>query len=241
MDARAMAPFGQALRDYIDGAADAACRVRRDDGHVSDLAVAPFFRGPADFSHIERRALALCRGRILDVGAGAGCHSLVLQTRGAEVLAIDVCPAAIAILAARGVRQVRQTDVFELRDGTFDTLLLLMHGIGLVQTLAGLDRFLQQAQQLVAPGGQILADSLDVRATTEPVHLAYQAANRAAGRFIGEIRMRFEYKGLIGPLYGWLHVEAGTLAAHAQRAGWRCEVEAQGADGDYLARLTRAA
>ena len=238
MDERAMNPFGQSLRDFYNGDRRAACVVRREDGYVGDLPAAPFFREASEFSTIERTAIDLCRGRVLDIGAGVGCHSLALQMRGLDVLAIDVNQNAIDILMSRGVKHVQRIDVFDVRDGKFDTLLMLMHGIGLTQNLAGLDRFLRQAQRLARPGGQILADSLDVRRANEPEHLAYQAAHRRAGRYVGEVRLRFEYKGLRGPLFGWLHVDPETLTEHAKRAGWSCEVVCQTDDGDYLAKMT---
>ena len=115
----------------------------------------------------------------------------------------------------------------------------MMHGIGMVQDLTGLDRFLEHAHSLLKPSGQILLDSLDVRGTDDPVHLAYQESNRRAGRYVGEIRMCFAYKGKGGPLFGWLHVDPETLTAHAERIGWACQVVCQEDNGDFLARLIR--
>lgn len=238
MERRAMDPFGQSLWGFFSGDSNAECTVYRDDGYRGGLSAAPFFRTPADFSPIERKAIELCRGRILDIGAGAGCHSLALQQRDLEVLAIDVCPLAIEIMIERGVRCVQAIDVFEFQEGGFDTLLMLMHGVGLVQDLAGLDVFLDHAHRLITPGGQILADSLDVRRTDEAEHRAYQDANRRSGRYFGEVRMRFGYGGQLGPLFGWLHVDPDTFAEHARRAGWHFQADCQTAEGDYLAILT---
>lgn len=241
MDNRAMEPFGQALREFYRGDLRAECKVCRDDGYVGDLLAEPFFREQMEFSPIERRAIDMCRGQVLDIGAGAGCHSLALQQRGIDVVAIDVCSAAVDIMAERGVKRVRLTDVFELLEGKFDTLLMMMHGIGLVETLAGLDRFLEHAHRLTMPGGQILADSLDVRRAEEAVHLAYQEANRRSGRYFGEVRMSFDYKGRSGPQFGWLHVDPETLAEHARQQGWLFRIEYQTGEGDYLAGLTAMA
>jgi SAM-dependent methyltransferase len=237
VNTQAMDPHGQALLDFFHGDASATVLVHRDDGVVDELPARVFFREPAEFSPIEKAALARCRGRVLDIGAGTGCHSLALQERGLEVLAIDVAPQAVEIMSKRGVEDARLADVFAFHGGPFDTLLMMMHGIGLVQDLAGLDRFLAHARTLLKPGGQILLDSLDVRCTQDPRHLAYQQANRQAGRYFGEIRLRFEYKGRMGPSFGWLHVDAVTLEEHAGRAGWSCEVMRREESGDYLARL----
>lgn len=237
MDAKAMAPYGQALFDFHNGDTLAQTVILREDGLASELPVGVFFREAADFAPIEQRAQALCRGWVLDVGAGTGCHSLALQARGIRVMAIDVCPQAVEIMAQRGVEDCQRVDVFEYQGGPFDTLLLMMHGIGMVQDLPGLDRFLKHAHRLLRPDGQILLDSLDVRTTVDPVHLAYQEANRKSGRYIGDIRMRFEYQGQSGPLFGWLHVDPETLSVHAERGGWTCRILCQQDSGDYLAQL----
>jgi SAM-dependent methyltransferase len=174
---------------------------------------------------------------VLDIGAGAGVHSLALQERGMEVVAIDIAPEAVQVMSSRGVTDARCSDIYGFQDGAFDTLLMMMHGIGMVGDLAGLDRFLAHAKTLLRPGGQIVCDSLDVRPTTDPRHRAYLDSLVAAGRYVGEIRIRFEYKGLVGPLGGWMHVDPDKLAQHATRAGWACQVVCSQKNGDYLARL----
>ena len=240
MTAEPMTPYGQAILDFFHGDPSATIMVHRDDGHTDNLPAGVFFREPAAFSPIEQAALNLCRGHVLDIGAGTGCHSLALQERGERVLAIDVSPEALQILAERGVEQRQQADVFEFHGGPFDTLLLMMHGIGMVGDLAGLDHFLAHVRSLLKPGGQLLFDSLDVRCTEQPVHLAYQEANRQAGRYFGEIRLQFEYQGQMGQPFGWLHVDPGTLAGHANELGWSCRVVHQEENGDYLAQLALA-
>jgi cyclopropane fatty-acyl-phospholipid synthase-like methyltransferase len=179
---------------------------------------------------------------VLDVGAGTGCHSLVLQEQGFQVTAIDISRHAVEVMQASGVRHAECVDVFDVKSvspQTFDTLLLMMHGIGMVETLAGLDRFLQHARGLLSPDGQMLCDSLDVLVSADPVHTAYHEANRQAGRYVGEIRMSFEYRGHAGPVCGWLHVDAETLSHHARRAGWDCRIVHREENGDYLAQLTQ--
>jgi SAM-dependent methyltransferase len=237
--AAAMGPFGSALAAYAAGDASAEVTVRRDDGHEARLPASHFFRGEEAFTGLELIALARCAGYVLDIGTAAGSQALALQRRGLRVTAIDICPRAVAIANARGVADARCADVMGFAGGPFDTLLMLGHGIGMVETMAGLGAFLGSAGSLLAPGGQLLLDSMDAAATTDPVHLAYHEANRRAGRYIGEIRMQFQFGGMTGPLCGWLQVDAATLAAEAARLGWACEVVWRGARGDYLAALTR--
>jgi SAM-dependent methyltransferase len=239
MDPTAMEPHGAALLAYSAGDTSAELILRRDDGQEGRLPVSHFFRPPEAFTPIEQVALERCTGHVLDVGAGTGIHSWVLQQKGLRVAAIDVSPQSVAIMAQRGVREALRADFFDFVEGPFDTILLMGHGIGMVQTLVGLDRFLAHARGLLAERGQVLLHSLDVRVTDDSKHLAYQHANQRAGRYIGEIRLQFEFNGKTGPYCGWLHVDPGTLAVHAVKAGWQCEVILAEGNGDYLARLTK--
>ena len=241
MDPKVMDPFGMALIAYFEGDLNAEMIIRRDDGREIPLPVAFFFRDPAEFTPLENAALAHCAGHVLDVGAGTGLHSLVLQQRGLTVTAIDISPHAVNIMRQRGLADVRCADVFEFHGGVFDTLLMMGHGIGMVETISGLDRFLAYAHRLLSKTGQVLLDSLDVRTTDDPGNLAYHEANRQAGRYLGEIRIQSEFRGEKGPFGGWLQVDAETLRAHAASAAWHAEVVQREESGDYLARLTKQA
>lgn len=234
-----MTPHGRALRAYFDGEVSARLVVRRDDGYEVCLPASHFFREASEFSPIEIAALERCRGHVLDVGAGSGLHSLVLLSGGRTVTAIDISSHAVEIMVQRGIPDVRCADIFQFRGGPFDTLLMLGHGIGIVEDLQGLSRFLSHAGELTRPGGQLLLDSLDVRQTDDPRHLAYQEANRRAGRYLGVTRLQFEYAGESGPYCGWLHVDPQTLREHSEPGGWGCEIVLQQDGGDYLACLTR--
>lgn len=240
MDPSAMQPYGRALLACLEGDEGAELLVRRDDGSESALPVIHFFRSEGDFGEIDRAAVELCRGRVLDAGTGAGSVALVLEDGGLPVTALDVCPEAVEVARRRGVRNAVCADVLDYRGGPFDTLLMLGHGIGMVETLDGLDRFLVRAASLLAEGGQILVDSLDARITDDPDDLRYHEHNRRVGRYVGEVRMQLRYRDRAGPFCGWLHVDDETLAARARAAGWDMEVLLRGRHGDYLARLTRA-
>ncbi len=239
MNAKAMEPFGKALVAYAEGDSNAELIVRRNDGREETLPVSLFFRGEAEFSPIDRLAIELCHGSVLDIGAGAGPHSAVLQRRGHSVTALDVCADAVEVARRRGIVDVVCGDLLSFEGGPFDTVIMMGHGIGMVETIDGLKRFLAHAKSLLAPGGQILAHSFDVSLTDNPSHLAYQEANRRAGRYIGEIRMQIEFRRQAGPYYGWLGVDAKTLEEHAEATGWRCDVVHRAENGDFLARLTR--
>ncbi|MGA1876412.1 MAG: class I SAM-dependent methyltransferase [bacterium] len=241
MDMKAMEPHGMALEAYFKGDTTAELIICRDDGLHAPLQARHFFREPSEFTAIEKAVLDLCRGRILDVGAGTGLHSLVLQEKGLRVTAIDIIPQALKIMKQRGVIDARCLDIFNLREKPFDTILVLGHGIGLVETISGLDRFLAHVASLLSADGQILLDSLDVRITDDPANLAYQEANRQAGRYPGEIRLQFEFQGVRGPCCGWLHVDDETLRERANKRGLKGEIIRKEPWGEYLARLTRKA
>jgi SAM-dependent methyltransferase len=240
MIADAMEVHGAALwAFFVDGDTDAEEIVRTDAGRATPVPVRHFFSRPPGFLALENAALARSIGRVLDVGAGSGLHALALQHRGLAVTAVDICPQAVDIMRRRGVRDVHCADILTYQGGPFNTLLMLGHGLGITETLPGLDRFLADARFLVSSNGQILAGSLDVRVTRDPENLAYQEANQRAGRYIGEIRIQLEYAGRTGPYFGWLHVDPETLAYHAAAHGWNCEVIAADDAGNYVARLIR--
>jgi SAM-dependent methyltransferase len=239
MDPKAMEPQGLALRAYYEGDLDAELTIHRDDGVDDAMRVSHFFRDPSEFTGIETGAINLCSGHVLDAGAGTGIHSQVLQQKGVAVTAIDISPQAVAIMVRQGVKDVHCVDIFRFDDGPFATVLMMGHGIGMVETIGGLSRFLSHARGLVSKNGQVLLDSLDVRLTDDPGHLSYHEANRRAGRYIGEIRLQLSFLGKTGPPCGWLHVDPQTLREQAESTGWRSELIRQEESGHYLARLRR--
>ncbi|MCP4662060.1 MAG: class I SAM-dependent methyltransferase [bacterium] len=241
-DPASWAPYAQALLDYAEGKSSGCMELVQEDGERWLVHPSCFFRGFGETGPVERTALDLVSGKVLDLGAGAGRHSLALQERGFEVQALELCPEAAALMRRRGVRHVVEGDVSEMPvEGPFDTFLMLMNGIGLVGGLDGLASFLDKAAGLLAAGGQILLDSTDLR-WTEPRRRYWPrlAARVREGRYWGEARQRIVYQGTEGtPPLAWLYVDAATLALYARRNGWKCQVIRTANDGNYLARLTR--
>ncbi len=227
------APQAAAMRAYFEGDAAAAIVVYDDFGQRDEHPIAYFFRGPGGFPPLERAALAACRGRVLDAGAGSGCHALALQELGFAVCAIDVVPDLVAIMLARGVVDARHADLFTFQGGPFDTVLMMMNGLGPAEALDGLPRLLGTLDGLLAPGGQVLADSTDLRS-------ARGVSRREDGRYVGEIVFQLEYGGRKGALFRQLYVDPDALGERAAACGWRTDVVARGEGGGYLARLVRA-
>ncbi len=224
------------MLDYWHGSADAAYTIHRDDGFSHALPVVASFAGEP-FDPLEQVALARATGRVLDVGAGVGRHALFLQEQGYQATAIEIEPELVAIMAERGVTEPLVESIFSLAGRQFDTILMLMNGFGLVGTLAGADSFFEHARDLLSPTGQILCDSLDVRRTTNPTHLAYQGANLRSGRPAGQMRFSIEYQARRGEAFDWLHLDFAALRDISNRHGLSAELLAHEESGRYLSRL----
>lgn len=225
-------PHGAARLDCFRGDASATLIVHQD-GARDDVPAAFWLRESID--PLEERALDLCVGRVLDVGAGAGLHALSLQGRGFDVTAIDIAPECVAIMRERGVRQAEAVDLFDLESGLFDTIITLCNGLDKVGGLADLPRFLDRMRQLLAPGGQLPADSFDLRMGASEERLAELARKEAAGRYFGEIDLCFEYQGRRGAAFTVLQIDFETLERIASQCGWTCEL-IESAGGHYLVR-----
>ena len=154
-------PMGRAIADFHSTGKAARLRVFSPMFDEDEIPVSTLFRPFDDMPAIEREALQQARGRILDVGAGAGCHSLALQEMDKQVTAIDISPLAVQTMRERGVMDVREQDFFTM-DGLFDTILMLMNGIGIVGTLSRMPAFFMQVDRMLAPDGQLLCDSSDI-------------------------------------------------------------------------------
>ena len=237
MNQEAMSLYGKALWDYYTGDKTAELIIRRDDGLETTLPVGIFFRAENELQPGEVEAINQSRSHILDIGAGSGIHTLILQSKGLSITAIDIEPNAVNIMIQRGVLDVHCADILKYQGGPFDTLLMFGHGIGMVETISGFNHFLDQAASLLRPDGQLLINSVDVRQTDDPVHLEYHKANSRAGQYIGETSIQFEYKGERGPFCRWLHIDPDTLQEVASSKNWKCEIIFQDKNGEYFARL----
>ena len=228
-------PLGQALLDYHSGKEllplIAHCDIADDD----EIPIAQFFRTHTQMPQLEQAALQYCRGKILDIGAGAGSHSLILQAMGLEVTAMDISPGAVAVMRGRGLKRVFHADIFNWKAAPFDTLLLMMNGIGLVGDLKGLDIFLLKAQGLIATDGQILLDSSDLSYLYAKQTGVMMVDNQAP--FWGEAHFSMKYGHIRGAKFKWLYLDFSLLQAHAHEFGYDCELLFEGKQHDYLASL----
>ncbi|MDX2250093.1 MAG: class I SAM-dependent methyltransferase [Bacteroidia bacterium] len=226
-------PFGQAMRDYFRGNLSARVQVFSDLAEEDHIPVKYLFRSFSQMPEWEKRALEECRGKVLDIGAGAGSHALELQHSGLEVTALDISPGAVEIMRQRGVQKVVNANIWELSGERYDTLLMLMNGVGLVGDLKGLNKFLVFARSLLKPGGQLLLDSSDVA-------YLFESENAAPPNpvYYGIISYQMVYKNVLGETFDWLYVDFPRLTRHARAHGFHCELLLNGPHFEYLARLT---
>ncbi|MBQ9556388.1 MAG: class I SAM-dependent methyltransferase [Muribaculaceae bacterium] len=229
-------PMGQAIADYLKHGKAARLRVLSPMLEEDEIPVKDLFRSTSDMPSIEQQALKEARGTILDVGAGAGCHSLALQQMGKQVTAIDISPLSVATMRERGVKDARQQDFFTL-GGQYDTILMLMNGIGIVGTLSRMDAFFDQVDRLLAPGGQVLCDSSDLCYLYEDED-GFIDLTGVEG-YYGEMTYQMQYKSIKGEPFPWLFIDTDTLRQQAARHGYDMDIVLVGDHYDYLARLTR--
>ncbi len=228
--------MGRAIKDYFDNGKAARLRVFSSMFYEDEIPVSTLFRSFEEMPLLEREAVKLCRGRVLDVGAGSGCHSVELMGRGCEVVAIDISELSVEVMKKRGV-DARQVNFFDVTfDEKFDTVLMAMNGIGIVGRVEALPDFFKRVKQLLAQGGRLLLDSSDIRYVFEDEDGSFDI-DLAAG-YYGEVDYKMQYKGVKGAPFNWLYIDFDTLSMYAEQCGFLCEKCLDGEHYDYLASLT---
>lgn len=229
--------YGEAILDYFEGHTENPLISVDELGRRTEVPIKLFFREVEDFPEWEKTALKLCSGTVLDIGGGAGRHSLVLQARGVTVCAIDVVPECVDVMNRRGVKEAHCADILEFDGAPFDTLLGVMNGFTMVESLENLRPFLRNVRRLIARDGQFLVDSTDLRRSTDSELRTLVESKISAGRYFGELTAHLEYKNKRGSLLKELFVDPVTLAEAAQESGWNSEIVLSQKNGRYLARL----
>lgn len=225
--------MGHALWDAYHGDPDCYEVVERDDGLVDPIPVSVYFSEPADWDASTRAALAFVRGRVLDVGVGAGRHALHLQGAGHDVVGIDVSPLALEVCRLRGVQDVRGCPATLVGPalGRFDTFLMMGNNFGLTANRKRAPWMLRRFAAIASPEARVVAQTVDVYTTEDEDHLAYQARNRARGRMSGQVRLRIRYRRRRSPFFDYLMVSQPELEAIVAETPWRIEQVFAAGDG----------
>lgn len=222
--------FGKALEDFYQFGQTGKLWLHNNYGSPEDMPVEVFFRSSEEISELEKYALRFCKGKILDIGAGVGAHSLLLQSKGLDVTALEISSIACEIMQKRGVKSVINGDVFSEQQ-KYDTLLLLMNGIGLSRDIEGLQKLLPLLKSNLTKDGQIILDSSDI------LYL-YTEDSFPSGNYYGEISYQYEYQSVKGTWFKWLYIDFERLSSIANEHGLFCEHLFEDDMDQYLARLT---
>ena len=229
-------PMGTAIAEYHRTGRAGTLRVFSSQFDEDEIPVAQLFRTLDEMPQLEQQALTLAKGRILDVGAGSGCHAIALQEMGKEVTAIDISQLSVEVMGQRGVKDARAIDLYdEHLAEQFDTILLLMNGSGIIGNIEGMERFFLRMKRLLAPGGCIYMDSSDLKYLFEEEDGTYLID--IAGDYYGIVDFQMQYKQVKGEPFDWLYIDFDTLSYYAQQYGFKAQVVSQGEHYDYLAKL----
>lgn len=220
--------FGKALLDYQSGNYSEDIITWTNISDKDELPLPYLFRDYSEMPKLEQKALQLAKGTILDVGCGAGSHSLYLQQKGFKVKAIDSSKGAIEVAKQRGVLNTELKPLLE-ETQSFDTILLLMNGTGIFEELTQVSNYLKHLKSLLNPNGQILIDSSDI---------SYMYDEYYSERYFGELNYFISYKGEQEAPMKWLYIDFETLNTACQTVGLKCEKVMDGEHFDYLARIS---
>ena len=230
--------LGTALLDYFRGVHSEEIKTYSELGGWDELPLGYLFRSYDQMPLIEQKALELCKGSVLDIGCGAGSHSLYLQSKGFEVNALDNSKGAIEVCRERGIKNVELADINTYNPPRqYDTLLLLMNGIGLAGTLKSLPDFLNNLKGFIGLDGQILLDSSDVIYMFDQDEDGGYWIDEAEG-YYGETQFQMQYKNSSSESFPWLYIDFSSLKEIAEECGFNVELVTEGEHYDYLARLS---
>ena len=228
--------FGKAILDFQTNNSPEDIITETNISEADEMDVAYLFRSYNEMPRLEKKALQLSKGKVLDVGCGAGSHSLYLQNdKNLEVTSIDISENAILACQLRGLKNAKTQNVLDLENEKFDTILLLMNGTGIFGTLAETTKFLQKLKSLLTPNGQILIDSSDI------IYMFDEDEDGSkwipSDGYYGELTFIISYKNQTEEPFPWLYLDYNTLQNAAYANGLQCELIEEGKHFDYLARL----
>lgn len=229
-------PVGAAILDYIKTRKPDDIIVSSDICEDDVIPVEVLFRNQIEMPDLELMALESCKGKVLDVGAGAGAHSKELIDRGLDVDSIEISDGAVEYMKSIGLN-ARKINFFDLKNDKYDTILMMMNGIGIAGKLSNLENTLLQAKSLLQPGGKILCDSSDIKYLYEDEDGALWVDLNS--EYYGNFRFQMKFKKEKGPWFDWLYVDFDNLFNAAKNVGLKAK-KILDQDDHYLAEITIA-
>lgn len=237
-------PMGAAIYDFHKNGRAGVLKVYSSEFDDDEIPVCDLFRSFEQMPELEKLALEMAEGEILDVGAGSGCHSLALMAMDKTVKAIDISPLSVSVMKERGVDAAHVNFYDESYAGPFDTVLMLMNGTGIIGNLDNIPAFFERLKALLNPGGCVLIDSSDLRYLFEEEDGSLMID--LADDYYGQLDYQMEYVGAVdkdlegikGEPFDWLYLDFDSLAYYAEECGFNAELVAEGEHYDYLAKLT---
>lgn len=240
-------PMGAAISDFYKNGVAGRLRVFSPQFEEDEIPVETLFREYDEMPTIEQYALQNAKGKILDVGAGAGCHALVLQDMQKSVDAIDVSPLSVETMQKRGVDKAMLIDFYDLCSDVegqptemykYDTILFLMNGSGIIGKVENISSFFKKVDMLLADGGCVYMDSSDIRYIFEDEDGSFEI--NLNGAYYGELEYQMQYKRIKGEPFSWLYLDFATLQHYSEENGFKAELVLEGEHYDYLACISRA-
>ncbi len=230
--------FGKAILDFQTNNYPQIIYTETSISDEDEMEVSYMFRNFNQMPQIEQKALQLCKGNVLDVGCGAGSHSLYLQNElNINVTSIDISHNAIKTCNLRGLKKAKVQNILEVQNETFDTILLLMNGTGIFETLSETPKYLQKLKSLLNQNGQILVDSSDLIYMFDKVE--YNNKQVLGNKYYGELIFKLKYKNQIEEPFNWLYLDFETLKKICLNNDLVCELILKGDNFDYLVKITK--
>ncbi len=227
--------IGVACRDFVKHGKAADIKVQSNIPENSIIPVKYLFRSYKEMPELEHKALSFCKGKVLEIGGGVGSHSLELQNSKMDVVLLDNSKECCAIAQERGVKKVVCSDLENYFDKGFDTILMMMNGIGITGTLNGLKIFLDKARLMLNKGGQIIFDSCDI------LYMYLEEDGGLTidlnGKYYGEVEYTMQYKQHKGNPFPWLFISKEVMMETAEQNGFSLEILFEEEDGMYLGKL----
>ena len=236
--------YGHLLFDFHNGTQCVEI-VEREDGYIDASRMGPitYFAEYPDWEDHQILAIECAHGRVLDIGCGAGRHSLYLQQQGHDVLGTDNSPLAIKVCQQRGLKNTLVLPITQLSSkfGVFNTIIMMGHNFGLFSNHNRAKWLLKRFASMTTEDGKIIAETMDPYKTDNPIHLTYHQYNRDRGRMSGQLRIRIRYKQCITPWFDYLFVSKDELEDILIGTGWSIDHYIDSDKPTYVAILRKRA